>query len=500
MQPERQIPRREFSHWRAISRTRGKACRLIREPTLEWRRVARQRKKLREKEKRARRAVRAYRLDAALELCLVALARSKIWHAAEVGRWLDAPQPARIPVADHLDHLLEEEENVYKRVDERGKRNRRNATLNSKQLRVRGKWVTLSQHEVLGLVALKRFHWLLSRFRDSKTESDSLDTAIYPRHSPMAESPIDRLEDHLKHSGVIGARVDTENPSTYPSVHLLDLILLSDEVQCTLAKFKQSNPDLSRHLIQQHYISAGLEDGAMSAQQVVPGHAPAHKFLTRHGADSAIGRQVDAHIVPSESDPSALDNAADVGEGQLVARCLHEISETRNNNHCAANKDKTGEVSFMDVLATTAKTNLSVMKMDVDKALNNSQSSQAHLLNYREFIERKKRQRTQCLRDLQTHCCRCRGAHIAKPPFSHGKEYRREPLHSQHQGVKCLFLKRKRAELKWLDETIANYSTNNDRFEHEIDRRAAETLSRKENMKDALANSLRLMEMASNAL
>ena len=161
-------------------------------------------------------------------------------------------------------------------------------------------------------------------------------------------------------------------------------------------------------------------------------------------------------------------------------------------------RDKSERESLVDIVATAARTDLSVMKLDVDKSLLHARSSQIHLGSYKEFIEKKKKQRTQCLRDVQTHCCICRGPHIAKPPFSHAKDYRREPTHAQYQGAKCLFLKKKRAELKWLDETLGNYSSNNDKFEREIEMRKSETLSRKENMKEALANSLRLMELASD--
>ncbi len=156
--------------------------------------------------------------------------------------------------------------------------------------------------------------------------------------------------------------------------------------------------------------------------------------------------------------------------------------------------------SLLDAIAADAKDNISVMKSDIDTALNDTQSSQAHLMIYRDFIEKKRKQRLQCLRDLREHCCLCQGPHISKAPFSHRKDYRREPTHIQHQGDECLFLKKARSELKWLDETLSNYCKNNERFELEIERRKAETHSRKENMKEALANSLRLMEIASDAV
>jgi hypothetical protein len=135
------------------------------------------------------------------------------------------------------------------------------------------------------------------------------------------------------------------------------------------------------------------------------------------------------------------------------------------------------------------------MKLDVYKSLGDVRSSEMHLLNYNDFIEKKKMQLVQCLRDLQEHCCTCKGPHITKPPFSQGKEYRREPTHTKTQKNKCDFLRRKRRELKWLDETLAKYDNNQERFKRELADRQDEIRRKKVIMKDALANSLRLMDM-----
>ena len=152
--------------------------------------------------------------------------------------------------------------------------------------------------------------------------------------------------------------------------------------------------------------------------------------------------------------------------------------------------------SLADVIAITAKQNLSSMKSTVDKTLQDVSYSQLHLQNYQEFIEKKRLQRIQCVRDIKSHCCKCQGPHVSKPPFSHAKNFRRDPIHSLRQGVNCKFLKRKRAELKWLDDTLGKYPMNSKRFEQQIAKCETEAEERKEQMKAALANSLRLMEIA----
>ena len=186
----------------------------------------------------------------------------------------------------------------------------------------------------------------------------------------------------------------------------------------------------------------------------------------------------------------------DIEEERLFVKYLSETSTAENDSPSDKQDDATtDQVSLIDAIASSAKTNLSAMKLQVDKSLLDSRSSQIHLSNYREFIEKKKKQRIQCLRDMRMHCCKCRGPHIARPPFSHGKDYRREPTHTQHQGNGCLFLKRKMSELKWLEETLGKYSENSERFELEIEKCKADTECKKENMQEALANNLRLMEI-----
>ena len=152
--------------------------------------------------------------------------------------------------------------------------------------------------------------------------------------------------------------------------------------------------------------------------------------------------------------------------------------------------------SLADVIAITAKQNLSSMKSTVDKSLQDMASTQLNLRNYNAFIEKKTLQRIQCVRDIKLHCCKCQGPHISKPPFSHAKNHRRDPIHKLRQGANCKFLKRKRAELRWLDDTLGKYPMNQERFQQQISRYETDAEKQKEEMKDALANSLRLMEIA----
>jgi hypothetical protein len=168
----------------------------------------------------------------------------------------------------------------------------------------------------------------------------------------------------------------------------------------------------------------------------------------------------------------------------------------RKSNNYIVDEHRPPE-SIADVIAFTAKQNLTSMKSNVDKTLQEVTSVQRQLSNYQQFIEKKRLQRIQCVRDIKSHCCKCQGPHIAKPPFCcNSKNHRRDPIHTLRQGANCKFLKRKRAELKWLDETLYKYPMNEKRFEQQIAIFETEADEQKEEMKEALANSLRLMEIA----
>lgn len=395
------------------------------------------------------------------EVEAVQLAESKIAKAAEVGRWLGTKQSANVPISGRLDVLLDELDQgcpIERKQDVQAQ---------PKQLYIHDKVVTLSDADLAGLMNLKQLYWLLTHFRDSGKRIECIHSAICPSTGTSA-SPMERLKQLMQRSAILDS--DFDNPSSLPEVHVLELILLSDEIQDMIDSYHRVNPELDRDLLEQHYISTGTEELSPTLDQ---------------GAGSgALSQDID----------SLTENYFDIAEEQSFAKYLAEVSKVEHGSYPAIAED-TGQSSLVDVIAADAQANISVMKLDVDAALRDTHSSEVHLINYKDFIEKKRKQRIQCLRDIQIHCCTCRGPHVSKPPFSHGKDYRREPTHAQHQGNKCIFLKKKRAELKWLDETLGNYCKNNERFEREIEKRKAETRSRKENMKEALANSLRLMEI-----
>jgi len=397
----------------------------------------------------------------------------KISQAAKTGLWLATKQPVHIPISNRLDHLLEEIE----RGGSTPLTEDNHDTLSTKKLYIDGDEVTLSQQELDGLLVLKQFHWLLSQYNDSPA---NLDTIIYSQSSTTEDSsPFDRLKDYLIDSGVISdgsgfltqtgidnTGIDVNKPSTLPEVHVLELILLADEVENSIEKYNRQNPTLDKDILEQQYITSGIEGGVSDSSRTI------HNELDFFDED----------------------------EGKEFAKYLAEVSSGERDDSSSTTKHDEDVNQFESSLvnALAAESNISTLKANVDKANHDIQSSQIHLINYKEFIEKKRKQRIQCLRDMKLHCCKCRGPHISKPPFSHSKDYRKDPVHPQHQGSNCLFLKKKRAELKWLDETIGNYDKNVCRFEQDIERHKAEAKSRQERMAEALTYSLRLMEIAAD--
>lgn len=461
---------RKFLHWYSISRERGKAFRFLRKPFARWRQFTRQQLFLRGCEKRARTTLRVCRINHALGLCLQSLAISRISSAAEVGRWLQTKQTAHVPMATRLDFLLAEYESAHTQdsvvVD------KETSTLTTKLLYIQGKTIPLSVHDLAGLMALKQCHWLLLQFESTKEERIDTMQIVVDSASLRQEaaSPIDRLQFHLKQSLAVDIGNDGDDPSTLPAVHILDLIGLSEEITSVRETFKKNNPALNRSILEDQYISTGLVEDY-------------------HADPSYDEHDIDDFEVGMDDD--ALFDGA---EKASFAKYLSDISNTsRERSHLTRNDAE--QASLVDDISAEAIQNLRSMKQDVDKSLLDARSSKIHLTSYKGYVEKKKKQKTQCLRDMQSHCCTCRGPHISKPPFSHAKDFRREPTHVQHQGNKCMFLKKKRAELKWLDETLGNYGKNNGRFEREIERRKAETQSRKKDMATSLAESLRLMDM-----
>jgi hypothetical protein len=259
---------------------------------------------------------------------------------------------------------------------------------------------------------------------------------------------------------------------------LLDMIVLAGFVQHTLNDL--TNTDVGERLTEKHYILTGIDEDPLFSSIYSP--------TSEHKRDGAA--PVDTDFLEMLDDSMFM---FDADNDNLSQHHIDELIAIEKNTFPLTNGANT--ISLLDSIAFTAKSNLHKMKHEVHKSLMDVRGSHIHLTNYTEFIEKKKKQQIQCQRDLKEHCCTCRGPHIAKPPFSHGKDYRREPTHEHCQNDKCSFIKKKRMELQWLDETIGKYDSNQERFERNIALCEDETERRKNSLKDALANSLRLMEM-----
>ena len=197
---------------------------------------------------------------------------------------------------------------------------------------------------------------------------------------------------------------------------------------------KQQTTTLLRvdeRLTEKHYISTGIdEDPLFSSSLYSP--TPHDKI-----AAAAMDSRVDFLDALDSNDEFEKENVTEFELNDMTTKLENTLGHTDGNN-----------TSLLDSIASTAKSNLHTMKHQVHKSLQDVRGSQVHLTNYNEFIAKKKRQRIQCLRDLKEHCCTCRGPHIAKPPFSHGKDYRREPTHEHCQNETCSFLRKKKSELK----------------------------------------------------
>jgi hypothetical protein len=334
---------------------------------------------------------------------------------------------------------------------------------------IRRQAISLTRYDADCLYLLKMLHSLLYQgSMDKSRVSTNISPVVdFPHALSMA-----KFNDILKCKKAKVAK---------RSALLVDLTGLSDSIQQVP---KERTCIVGKGLIQDHYISTGINDdplfSSMNDYDIALSYSAAldqGNGNTSSDTDDSYDRLTFYEDKEKQSQPYLQE---------LLA--IQTSDSTRN-------KDSTNPVSLVESIATTAKDNLSVMKLDVDKSLGDVRSSEMHLLNYNDFIEKKKMQLVQCLRDLQEHCCTCKGPHITKPPFSQGKEYRREPTHTKTQKNKCDFLRRKRRELKWLDETLAKYDNNQERFKRELADRQDEIRRKKVIMKDALANSLRLMDM-----
>ena len=248
----------------------------------------------------------------------------------------------------------------------------------------------------------------------------------------------------------------------------IDLMVMAGCVQQTMKL-----PRVDERLTERHYISTGIDEDPLFSSLYSP--------TSRHEITAATDAYV-GFVDAIDSDAFEKENVTEFELDEMTATLENTLRHD-------------GKTSLVDSIASTAQTNLHNMKRQVHESLRDVRGSQVHLTNYREFIEKKTRQRIQCLRDLKEHCCTCRGPHIAKPPFSHGKDYRREPTHPHCQNETCSFIRKKKSELEWLDETIGKYGSNQERFERDILKWEVETERKKASLKDELANSLRLMEI-----
>ena len=412
---------------------------------MQWRLVVHKRRALLLAETRAKEVIRTLRIRNVLEGGLARIALSRISDAAETGLWLRTEHNnSGLAVSSRIDTLLRDAE---ARSDATMKREEGVACETPKQLKTRGnEQLTVSHREIEGLRCLKEASLLLSASKHDGVESQ-LEPMLEPRPQSANLSPLDLIRNHV---GDAGASMDSGG-----EVHVPKLIELADSFE------------------------------------------PVRKS---HETDDALA---DSTLPPEEPDdyPDALRTADDLDDALPRDTLLDgddrdEFLQAVTSLAVVGASEDSGK-SFAEAVAETTRADLSEMKDEIDRSLERVQSSETHLVDYRDYIEKKKRQRSQCLRDLKTHCCVCRGPHITKPPFSMGKDYRREPTHEIRKNKDCLFLKKKRRELRWLDETLAKYAANNKRFEREIARLSRETDRRRNDLRQALRNSFLLMEMAS---
>ena len=436
-----------FCRWRSLVRSRGDMKRrLVERCVMQWRLVVHKRRTLLLAQRKAKQVVRTLRIRAVLEGGLSRITLTRISDAAETGLWLRTEQKnAALAVSSRIDALLHDAEARSGAILKREESEPTRICESPKQLRINGKLLTLSQRELEGLRCLKEVSLLLSASESHDIES-ILKPMFRPRPPSANLSPLGLIRKHVADAG-ISILAEGE-------VHVMKLIQLADSFE------------------------------------------PIRK---RHETSDAFA---DYTLLLEEPDdcPDALRTTDDRDDGlsvPLLEDDHDEFLEAVSSLAALGTGEDSGK-SFVEAVAETTRANLSDIKIDIDRSLEQVQSSETHLVDYKDYIEKKKRQRSQCLRDLKMHCCACQGPHIAKPPFSIGKDYRREPTHAIHKGKNCLFLKKKRQELRWLDETLAKYSANNKRFERELARLSRETDRKRNDLQQALRNSFLLMEMASS--
>ncbi|KAL7485643.1 hypothetical protein ACHAW6_011241 [Cyclotella cf. meneghiniana] len=457
---EKRILESTLLHWQVWCKSTGKALRSLTELIRTWASLTKKENIRRCRESHARRIVRTRRLQSTLEKCLCYLALRKLSNSKLVERLLSESHNAvsisfGYALLEKLDHQLHGNKNLR--------------LLEEDEEPIRRRAISLTRDDADCLNLLKMLHSVLYQGSADKPKGSM---NIFPVEDFPYVLPTTKFNDVLNSKTAKVAK---------RSAPLVDLAGLSDSIQQVR---KERTCIFDKGLIQDN-VSSGINDDPLFSSMREDDIALSYCAALDEGDRNTSSDTDDIFDLP-------VLNEGEMKQSQQFFRELLAIQTSDPTR----SKNSTNPVSLVESIATAAKDNLAVMKLDVDKSLRDVRNSEIHLLNYNDFVEKKQMQLVQCLRDLQEHCCTCKGPHIAKPPFSHGKKkYRTEHIHTKTQTHKCDFLRRKRREQKWLDDTLAKYDKNQERFKREIADREDEIRLKKVIMKDALATSLRLMDM-----
>lgn len=473
-----------------ITRYRWKTHRFQKEILRTWILSAAKQKSLRRQEKEARKAVRACRMANGLELCSIGLAQHYLSQANEYLKLIESQRANCVPISKRVDVLLESFQHKKLGADGADK------FAISPDVRIEANqsngW---NETDMEVATSMKKLDAILSQSKNSKGVLREIGGRLLNRDQLPSQglaSFFNNLRSHLDQSYSVDddAAID---PSILPQVKTLDLEKLADVVQKLRNVTKRVQPQVRSNLRDQKYIMTGLEDDPLWGIYSGKDDYNNNNMGSEHS--NMVGNKRNSMDVDFDND---LDILFDNNE-HIMSDYLREL------NNFKANAYKEGQTHFnddepnslVDSITMTASNTLTAIQQDAAQSNLHIRSSQLHLTNYDEYIEKKTKQRVQCIRDITIHCCTCRGPHISKPPFTHVKgDYRREPTHVHRQGEKCLFLKKKRNELRWLGDVLSKYGNNRERFEKEIQNRQIDAEIRKEELRGTLANTLMLMDMA----
>ncbi|KAL7463675.1 hypothetical protein ACHAXS_004030 [Conticribra weissflogii] len=489
---KRLVLRSRLSQWAAITRYTRKKRQFQKEIFTTWQFSAAKQKRLRRHEREARKAIRACRMANGLEVCSIGLARHFLSQVNEYVEFIERQQAACVPISKRVDALLESFQLEALGADERVE-----ATVSSDERNEPNQSNGLNETCMEAVNSLMKLDELLSTQNGSKglTAENEVrwldrDQILYQESSSLIKKVRSLLNQPYLADGQF-----TNDPLGFPHGKTLDLEKLADVVQTIKDEAKRLRPRVSKKLRHQKYITTGIEDDPLLG--VYSGKDSNDNPKIRHSdtinEKNKTGISMDIVDVDNELDIEFDNN------DHIMSEYLKELSNFKVNAYRQGqthiNEDEPN--SLVDSISMNANYTLTAIQEDAAQSDLYIRSSQIHLTNYNEYIEKKKKQRVQCSRDIKVHCCTCRGPHISKPPFTHVKgEYRREPTHVHRQGDKCLFLKKKKDELRWLDDVLAKYGNNRERFEREIQNRELDAEMRKEELRDNLANSLMLMDMS----